>query len=164
MEVQGYNRVYVKTVEDGVEIKPEYVYMSIPSEYICTYSRLLTLMADIGKQLLDDCNATCKGTGKNITNCWNMFQSAVACYNLGRGDEAKLLIDYINKQIVNLYRVNNHDYNQVLEVPLTEDGSLKAVCNCNNEIKIIVNPETNAAYEDYLRNKDNGRVFVKDDN
>lgn len=164
MEVQGYNRVYVKAVEDAYEVKPEYIFMTIPSQYMCTYSRLLTLMADIGKQLLDDCNATCKGTGKNITNCWNMFQSAIACYNLKRYDEAKLLIDYINKQIINLYRINGKEYNQVLEIPITEDGSIKAVCQCDNEMKIVVNKETNAAYEDYLLHKDDGKVFVKDDN
>lgn len=163
MEIQGYNRVYVKTVEDGYEVKPEYVYMTIPSKYICTYSRLLTLMADIGKQLLDDCNATCKGTGKNITNCWNMFQSAIACYNLGRLEEADLLINYIDKQIINLYRINNREYKQVLEIPITEDASVKGVCTCDNEMKIVVNKQTNAAYEDYLLHKDDGRVFVKVD-
>lgn len=161
MELEGYNRVYVKEVEDDVVIKPEYVYMAIPRQYMCTYSRLLILIADIGKQLLDDCNAICKGTGKNITNCWNMLQSAIACYNLGKVKEADLLIDYINKQIVNLYKVNNKDYNQILEIPVTEDGSIKAICKCNNEMELVISQEAKVDYENYLINKDNGKVFVK---
>ena len=44
-------------------------------------------MADFGKSIVDDCNSMCKGNSKNIVTCWNLFQSAVACHNLGRNKE-----------------------------------------------------------------------------
>lgn len=164
MDIPKWNRVYVKAVEDNIEIKPEYVYMTIPSEYMCTYMRLLNLMADIGKQLLDDCNAACKGNGKNIVNCWNMFQSALAAHAIGRIEEANFLVNYINKQIQHIYHINGKEYNQIAEFPISEDGKIKAICKCDESMKVLVTEETNAAYEDYLLHKDDGKVFVKSDN
>ena len=162
MDVPKWNRVYVKEVP-GIEINPDFVYMSIPKEYMCTYIRLLHMVADVGKSLLDDCNATCKGDGKNIMNCWNMFQSAIACYNIGKAEEANFLINYIEKQVYNLYSNMGLNYNQNLEVPVSEDGTIKAVCTCGEQMKVIINEETNTAYEDYLLHKDDGKVFVKSD-
>ena len=43
------NGVYVKA--DGteqVEINPQYVYMTVPSKYVCVYHKLLVLMAQYG--------------------------------------------------------------------------------------------------------------------
>ena len=79
------NGVYVKA--DGteqVEISPQYVYMTVPSKYVCVYHKLLVLMAQYGLDMLNDCSATCKGNNKNIVTCWNMFQSAMAAYQLGQ--------------------------------------------------------------------------------
>ena len=61
------NGVYVKA--DGteqVEISPQYVYMTVPSKYVCVYHKLLVLMAQYGLDMLNDCSATCKGNNKNI--------------------------------------------------------------------------------------------------
>lgn len=163
MDTPNYNRVYVRAVEEGsvVELQAEYIYMTIPSKYMCTYMRLVGLVADIGRQLLDDCNATCKGSGKNITNCWNMFQSALACYSLDRTDEADLLVNYIDKQISNLYNLNNVEFEKVGIFPISEDGTIKAICQCGEDMKIVATPETKAAYEDYLLHKDDGKVYVQ---
>lgn len=164
MDVPNWNRVYVKSVDDTIEVKAEYVYMSIPSEYMCTYMRLLTLMSDIGKQLLEDCNATCKGSGKNIVNCWNMFQSAVAAYQLGRANEANFLINYIEKQVANLYKVNGMDYNVVGKFPISSDGKVKAICSCGEPMKIEIETSDKEAYEEYELHKDDGKVFVMSNN
>ncbi len=59
------NGVYVKA--DGteqVEIDPQYVYMTVPSKYVCVYHKLLVLMAQYGLDMLNDCSATCKGNKK----------------------------------------------------------------------------------------------------
>lgn len=162
MDIPKWNRVYVKASEPGVEISPDLVYMSIPRKYMCTYIRLLNMVSDIGKRLLDDCNATCKGDGKNVMNCWNMFQSAIACYNVGKAEEADFLINYIEKQVYNLYSNMGISYNQTLEVPVTEGGGVKAICTCGEEIKIVIDEKDNASYEDYVLHKDDGKVFVKD--
>lgn len=163
MDIPKWNRVYVKAPEPGVKINPDFVYMSIPREYMCTYIRLLNMVSDIGKRLLDDCNATCKGDGKNVMNCWNMFQSAIACYNIGKAKEANFLINYIEKQVYNLYSTMGISYNQSFEIPVTEDGTVKALCTCGEEIKIVIDEKDNAAYEDYVLHKDDGKVFVKDE-
>ena len=90
------NGVYVKA--DGteqVEIEPQYVYMTVPSKYVCVYHKLLVLMAQYGLDMLNDCSATCKGNNKNIITCWNMFQSAMAAYQLGQDKLAETLLKYI---------------------------------------------------------------------
>lgn len=161
MDIPKYNRVYSSKLEDSVEIKPEYIYMTIPSEYLCTYMRLLTLVADLGKDMLMDCNATCKGSGKNITNCWNLFQSALACHALGRNEEATFMINYIDKQIAHLYTVHGADYKDIGVFPISEDGTVKAICTCGEEIKIVVDSETAADYSDYASHVDDGKVFVE---
>ena len=77
--------------ENNIEITPEYVYLTIPREYVCTYHKLLIYLSDFGKALLDDCSSSCKGDNKTVIDCWNMFQSALACKALGKDKEAELL-------------------------------------------------------------------------
>lgn len=161
MDIPKYNRVYTTRLEDSVEISPEYIYMTIPSKYLCTYMRLLTMVADLGKEMLMDCTASCKGSGKNITNCWNLFQSALACYALGREDEATFMMTYIDKQIAHLYTVHGADYKDIGVFPISEDGTIKAICTCGEEIKIMVDEETAAAYEAYASTVDDGKVYVE---
>ena len=96
-------------------------------------------LADFGKSIVDDCNSMCKGNSKNIVTCWNLFQSAVACHNLGRNKEADFFIDYINKQLENVYRGTDKTvYNNTVALNITEDGKLKAIASCDNEINFYV--------------------------
>ena len=61
------NGVYVKASgTEQVEITPQYVYMTVPSKFVCTYHKLLVLMAQYGVDMLNDCSATCKGNNKNL--------------------------------------------------------------------------------------------------
>ena len=108
----NYNEVHVLADEhnDTVEIHPEYVYLTIPADYVCVYHKLLTYMADFGKTIVDDCNAICQGNSKNIITCWNLFQSAIACRTLGREKEAAFFIDYIKKQLNNIYKGTDNLY------------------------------------------------------
>ena len=78
------------------EINPEVVYMIIPAEWACVYQKLLVAVADFGEQMLYDCQASCKEHNKTIINCWHMFASAVAAYQLGKTKLAETLIKYIN--------------------------------------------------------------------
>ena len=45
------------------EIKPEVVYLTIPTKWVCVYHKLLSYLADFGKMMIDDCNAGCRGSG-----------------------------------------------------------------------------------------------------
>lgn len=72
------NGVYVKA--DGteqVEISPQYVYMTVPSKYVCVYHKLLVLMAQYGLDMLNDCSATCKGNNKKY--CY-LLEYVSICY------------------------------------------------------------------------------------
>lgn len=138
-------------MDNNVTIEPEYVYLTIPSKYVCVYHKLLVFMADFGKRIIDDCNATCKGEGKNIIKCWNLFQSAVACYSLGKIEEANFLIKYITYQLDTIYKgTNNIVFTEPFPVNIDEKGHLKAIvsCNINNEPIFTVDSETGKLYQE----------------
>lgn len=164
----SYNEVHVlddKEQESYKEINPEYVYLTIPADYVCVYHKLLTYMADFGKTIVDDCSAICKGNSKNIITCWNLFQSAIACRTLGRDKEAEFFIDYIEKQLELIYKGSGKTiYKSTVPLAVTEDGKLKAIVSCGNDVKFIVDTETGELYEQYLESKDDGKVYTVEDN
>lgn len=138
-------------IEGYEEIRPEYVYLTIPAEYVCTYHKLLTYMADFGKDLINDCSAVCKGNNKSVITCWNMFQSAVACHSLGRTEEADLFIKYIDSQLAIIYGGNNETF---ATVGISDDGHLKAIVSCCDDIHFYVDAETGKLYQEYLNKKE----------
>lgn len=163
--VNKYNQVYVKDKENLVEIEPEFLYLTIPADYVCTYHKLLVYLADFGKKLLDDCSATCKGNNKTIIDCWNLFQSALACRTIGQDRQASLFIDYINKQLDNIYRGTDEKvFNGGNYYPITPDGKLKALCSCQGEAKFMTDVETGQMYQVYLDDKDENATFTIEDN
>lgn len=163
--VNKYNQVYVKDKENLVEIKPEFLYLTIPADYVCTYHKLLVYLADFGKKLLDDCSATCKGNNKTVIDCWNLFQSALACRTIGQDRQASLFIDYINKQLDNIYRGTDEKvFNGGNYYPITPDGKLKALCSCQGEAKFMTDVKTGQMYQVYLDDKDENATFTIEDN
>ena len=70
-----FNKVVVKQLErDSTEdIHPEILYLTIPSEWTCTYYQLINYVADAGKGIIDDCSFACKGDGKKLFDCWGLF-------------------------------------------------------------------------------------------
>lgn len=163
--VNRYNQVYVDDKEKLIEIQPEFLYLTIPADYICTYHKLLVYLADFGKKLLDDCSAVCKGNNKTVIDCWNLFQSALACKSLGQDKQASLFIDYINKQLEQVYRGTDEKlFNGGNYYPITPDGKLKALCSCQGETKFMTDVETGQMYQEYLDNKDESATFTIEDN
>lgn len=160
-----YNQVYTKDKESMVEIQPELLYLTIPADYVCTYHKLLVYLADFGKKLLDDCSATCKGNNKTVIDCWNLFQSALACRTLGQDKQASLFIDYINKQLDNIYKgTDKKVFNGGNYYAISPDGTLKALCSCQGDAKFITDVETGQMYQEFLDSKDNNMTFVIEDN
>ena len=160
-----YNQVFVQDKEKMVEIKPEFLYLTIPADYICTYHKLLVYLADFGKSLLDDCSATCKGNNKTVIDCWNLFQSALACKTLGQDKQASLFIDYINKQLDSVYKGTDESvFNGGNYYAITPDGNLKALCSCVDGGSFMVDVETGQLYQEYLDDVDNGATFSLEDN
>lgn len=167
-----YKKVYVadnyipnRANEGEVEISAEYVYLTIPKEYVCTYQRLLVYLADFGEAAIKDCQAACKGHNLYIIQCWNMFQSALACYTLGLLDKADLYIKYINAQLENLYKNSEKElYCGGACLPISEDGELKARVSCDNaeQARFYVDKDTETAYNEYIGEKERGAVYTED--
>jgi hypothetical protein len=83
-----------------------FIYMTIPAKYASIYHKLLVAMNNFGKDLLDDCGASCKGQNKKIINCWNMFQTACASYQLNTDasiKQADIIIKYVEAEMKLLY-------------------------------------------------------------
>lgn len=148
------------------EITPEYVYLTIPAEYVCVYHRLLVMMADYGVELLNDCKADCKDRNVDIIKCFNMFNSAIAARQLKQDKLAETLIKYIKTRINQIYK--NKPVYTTFEVPITEDGILKALVTCGDNIKFEVDEITGELYEKRIDNKcvfsDNTKVYDIDNN
>lgn len=76
--------------------------------------------------MIDDCNAGCRGSGKNIITCWNLFQSAVASHAIGEDKQAEFFIDYIKKQLNFIYRgTDKYIYHKMLLLQLLPMENLK---------------------------------------
>lgn len=159
-------RVYTQGIKGLClkEIDPEYVYMTIPKDYVCIYRKLITMLSQFGVDLLNDCSATCKGNNKTIINCWHMFLAAIAAHQLGDEKTANVLMNYIKGQ-VNLIYSNNPQYKQFegnIILPIDETGHLKALVGCGETSKFYVDLETGNLYEQQKENSH--EVFTVNEN
>lgn len=136
------------------EIDVEYVYLTIPSNYICIYHKLVMMISEMGKDIIDDCSYTCKNKGKNIVNCWNLFQSAVAAYNIGKIKEANFYIKYIDSQLELIYNNKEHIYPNSIPVKITPDGKLQATVSCCSSQKFYVDVENGKLFREFNASKE----------
>ena len=128
-----------------IQIEPEYVYVTIPAEYICVYHRILAMLADYGENMLKDCKASCTDRNSNVIDCFNMFNAAVAARKLGKDKLAETLIKYIKAKINQMYRGVDNSTSFVF--PVDENGQLKAFVSCNERPMFHINPEDGELYE-----------------
>lgn len=144
----------------------EVVYLTIPTKWIPTYRKLLSLVANGGKAILDDCNYGCKGNGSVVFNCWNIFQSACAAHAEDKEDEAELFINYVSKQINAYNKSNGIKVNDTsFKYTITPDGKVKADGVIEDDVvSLSLDKENKEAYDNYQVNKDNGKVFVEQNN
>ena len=128
-----------------IQIEPEYVYVTIPAEYICVYHRILAMLADYGEDMLKDCKASCTDRNSNVIDCFNMFNAAAAARKLGKDKLAETLIKYIKAKINQMYRGVDNSTSFVF--PVDENGQLKAFVSCNERPMFYINPEDGELYE-----------------
>lgn len=128
-----------------VQIEPEYIYVTVPAEYICVYHRILAMLADYGEDMLKDCKASCTDRNSNVIECFNMFNAAVAARKLGKDKLAETLIKYIKAKINQMYRGVDNSTSFVF--PVDENGQLKAFVSCNERPMFYINPEDMELYE-----------------
>lgn len=118
------------------EITPEYIYTTIPAEYVCVYHRILAMLADYGEAMLKDCKASCSDRNSNVIECKNMFDAAVAARTLGQDKKAALIINYIKAKINHIYKGLDNSTSFVF--PIDENGKLKAFVSCNDRPRFYV--------------------------
>lgn len=148
------------------EIEPEYIYITIPKEYVCVYHRILVMLADYGEEMLKDCKATCTERNSTVIECFNMFNAAVAAHTLGQEKKATLLINYIKAKINQIYK--GEDNSPGFVFPVDENGILKAFVSCNDlprffvEDNVLYKQDQNLGYiEQYsLRDEIDHKSFV----
>lgn len=132
------------------QIEPEYVYVTIPAEYICVYHRILAMMADYGEDMLKDCKANCTDRNSGVIECFNMFNSAVAARKLGKDKLAALIIKYIKAKINQIYKGLDNSTSFVF--PIDENGEIKAFVSCGERPKFEINPDNGILYEHKFNN------------
>lgn len=118
------------------ETKLEYIYITIPAEYICVYHRILTMLSDFGEEMLKDCKASCTDKNSGVIECFNMFNSAVAARKLGKTKLAETIIKYVKAKINQIYKGRDNSTNFVF--PIDDDGKIKAFVTCGNSPKFEI--------------------------
>ena len=160
--------------QELVDITSEvkYVYLTIPAEYVCLYHKLLVYLADLGTDLIKDCQAGCNATNKSILNCWNMFQALCAEHALHEKEsptaKETLLYNYIDAQLELCYKSRGWDkevYEGKFVGSISEDGRLRAVITCNNPNigTFEVDAETGQLYRTYIAEQENNDVTLDDE-
>lgn len=126
-------------------IELEYIYVTIPAEYICVYHRILAMLADYGEEMLKDCKASCTDKNSGVIECFNMFNSAVAARKLGKDKLAELIIKYVKTKINQIYKGSDNSTSFVF--PVDETGHLKAFVSCGERPRFEINPNDMELYE-----------------
>lgn len=132
-----------------VDLNIEYIYSTIPSKYVITYHSVLTLFAEYGEEMLKDCKASCKDRNSDVLECFNMFNSAIAAYNLGKLKLADTIIKYINTKLEQLGITLNDNF--VLNVD--SDGHIKILVNFDEEtqdLKFYIDEDDLHLYSEYV--------------
>ncbi len=133
-----------------IKVEPEYIYVTVPAEYICVYHRILAMMADYGEEMLKDCKASCTDKNNNVIECFNMFNAAVAARKLGKNKLAETLIKYIKAKINQIYKGIDNSTSFVF--PVDENGEIKAFVSCGERPKFEINSDDGMLYEHKFNN------------
>ena len=128
-----------------IEISPEYIYVTVPAEYICVYHRILAMLADYGEEMLKDCKASCTDKNSGVIECFNMFNAAVAARKLEKNKLAETLIKYVKAKINQIY--GGKDNSTSFVFPVDENGQLKAFVSCGERPRFEINPDDGELYQ-----------------
>lgn len=131
----------------------QFVYITIPKEYLCVYNKILVMLADYGIEMLKDCKASCTDRNSNVIECFNMFNAAVAAYKLNNTSLANTLITYVKAKIEQIYKGR---VDTTFVFPLDEDNNIRSFISCEDTIKLFINPIDNELFTNTF--KENGSI------
>ena len=126
-------------MSDRKEVNPEYIYLTIPAEYVCVYHRIMAMLADYGEEMLKDCKANCTDKNSGVIECFNMFNAACAARLLGQNKKAQLIINYVKAKINQIYKGQDNSTGYVF--PIDENGMLKAFVSCNDRPRFWIDED-----------------------
>ena len=139
--VAKLSKIYVSHEGNIVTVNPEYVYITIPAEYICIYHKILVLFANYGFEELRECCASCKDNNSSAISILNMFNAAVAAKKLKQDKLADTIMVYIKAKLSILNRGKDVKL-PVTIYPIDEKGEIHAIVSCTDLPKFEVDINT----------------------
>ena len=146
---------------DLVITNKQYIYLKIPTKYICIYHQLCELMVDFGEDMLKDCKADCTSRNIEVQKCFNMFNAALLARELGKTKHEETLIKYIKAK---LKAINCKSCKETFTIQLEQGLTGYVDCNKGNpiiridpdellhknkSIYVVVKPNSYLGYNDY---------------
>lgn len=130
------------------EVTLEYIYVTIPADYVCVYHDIMQLLADYGIEMLKDCKASCTKRNSNVIECFNMFNAAVAARKLGQIKLAETLIKYVKAKISQIRNGSESDTEFTLNID--GEGDIQVYVKCSDDdCKMLADEATIKAISDY---------------
>lgn len=120
------------------------IYLLIPENYITIYQKLITLIINNNKAIKEKPDNV---VNKQIINCWNLFQSAVAAYNLGFEKDADFFISFINCNIDNIINKYGEIYNETFYLEHPDMIGIRGTEITIDDIDFYVNNEDGNIYQ-----------------
>ena len=133
------------------EENTDFIYLTIPTDYVIVYRRLMQCILEAGINILQQCDCNCKNNRTRILfDCWCAFQSAIAAKKLGQEKEASVIIKYILAQIDLVCSCEEICDCEILPIDVTK-GILEVVSNCEkcNIPTFYVNVNSGELYSEY---------------
>ncbi len=126
------------------EISLSDIYLLIKENYITTYQKLITLIINNNKAIKEKPDNV---VNKQIIDCWNLFQSAVAAYNLGFEKDADFFISFINCNIDNIINKYGEIYNETFYFEHPDMIGIRGTEITIDDIDFYVNDEDGNIYQ-----------------
>lgn len=120
------------------------IYLLIPENYITIYQKLITLIINNNKAIKEKPDNI---VNKQIIDCWNLFQSAVAAYNLGFEKDADFFISFINCNIDNIINKYGEIYNETFYFEHPDMIGIRGTEITIDDIDFYVNNEDGNIYQ-----------------
>lgn len=143
-----------------IEVEPEYVYITIPAEYVCIYNRLLILLSDYGLEMLKECKAACSERNIQVIECFNMFNAAIAAHKLNLNKEAETIIKYVEAKLNMLYK--KEDNSPHIIYPIDDKGYIKALVTCGDNPTFTISKESGLLLAEYIKENKNGNFSINE--
>lgn len=130
------------------------IYLLIPENYITTYQKLITLIINNNKAIKEKPDNV---VNKQIIDCWNLFQSAVAAYNLGFEKDANFFISFINCNIDNIINKYGEIYNETFYFEHPDMIGIRGTEITIDDIDFYVNDEDGNIYQKVNKDETNNK-------